>query len=261
MKEQILKGPGFRSVKKTPILTIDKLKKYIEAKHALFKKYLKETLEPLVEEANGQPFAMLLHDGVTMTNKLKHYSIAIQFIDKEWASNHIVAILFGRITSSLASNVVPLIKSIVKEVTGFDHDLLLGSANQNLAAMAVARSLNLETEGYTMHQSDKIGKFATGDLTRSRNHVVINAFPEGQLLISKTRDQTKLVTLKLTNRNDYIQFQQDNPDVSIKMLTLDFNNTRVASCYKLMRSNLFVQEPFSHFLFQKGVPAFLDADK
>lgn len=109
----IPKGSGYLIVEKPPVLSVPLLKKYIEAEHDFFIHQLKETLIPSIEKASRRPFVMVLHDAVTLSNKVKYYSIAIQFVDSQWAWNHVVAISFGNSLSATTSNVVQQIKDVI----------------------------------------------------------------------------------------------------------------------------------------------------
>ena len=119
LKSMVPEEPGYMKVKRKPILTKNDIKKYIDAEMELFHKFLNEMLQPLVEESFGNPFVQILHDAVTLSNKFKYYSIAIQFVDSEWECNHVVAISFGQIVSSSAATVTPKIKEKIKSTTGF----------------------------------------------------------------------------------------------------------------------------------------------
>lgn len=83
---------------------------------------------------------------------------------------------------------MPKIKKTVKIATGYAQELTTAMSNQDLAASGVAKALYLEVEACVMHQSDKTGTAYVGNPTRSRNLVVANPFPEGQLLTAKCRD-------------------------------------------------------------------------
>ena len=80
LKSMVLQEPGYMKVKWKPILTVEKLKQYVDAEYELFHIFLHEMLEPLVKELFGQPFAQILHDAVTLSNKYKYYSVALQFV-------------------------------------------------------------------------------------------------------------------------------------------------------------------------------------
>lgn len=73
----ISKGPGYLIVNKALILSIPLLKKYIEAEYDFFIHQLKEILKPSIEKACGRPFIIVLHNAVTLLNKVKYYSIVI----------------------------------------------------------------------------------------------------------------------------------------------------------------------------------------
>lgn len=120
--------------------------------------------------------------------------------------NHVVAISFRKILSAITRNIVKQIKDLIKDITGLDENLLLATAMQDLVALLVATDLSLEEDKFTMHQGDKIEKFAVGYLVRSIRGIIINIFHLRQALIRKIRDQTNFLSSKLSNPNTYHKF-------------------------------------------------------
>ena len=96
LEAMISKLPGYATIKNTPILTINHLKKNIRVEMEIFKQYLHTELIPLLQKSRGRPFAMIVHDAVTLPNKTKYYSIGIQFTDQSFDCNHVVALSFGK---------------------------------------------------------------------------------------------------------------------------------------------------------------------
>jgi len=260
LKSMIPVGPGYMMIKKAPVLTIAKLKQYINAEYALFIENLRELLIPLVKQSAGRPFATLLHDAVMLANKMKFLSIALQVIDDEWQMNHVIALSFGRIISNSASHLVAKIKKVLYDLTNYTVDQIIATSMQDIAALKVAKDLEVDMGRCLMHEGDKIGKSCVGELLRSRNHVIVNPFPQGLALLKKYRDQTKFLSSSYSNRVKYDNFKLANPDAVSKMLVLDTNETRVTSIYELIKSNLYVKMPMSKFFLEDDIPPFLSAD-
>ena len=118
-------GPGFVLIKKPPVLNAKKLREYCDAELALFKQNLHEILKPMVGNSCGRPFAMIMHDVVTLSNKAKFNSIGIQFIDPHWDSNHVVALGFGKIMTSATASLAEQLKEIVQEITRFPFEKVI----------------------------------------------------------------------------------------------------------------------------------------
>ena len=78
--------------KNTPILGLKSLIYYITGEWNCFLKFLKAALEAGLEKALGNAFVQYLHDGATLANHIKYQGVALQFVDPEWACNHVVAI-------------------------------------------------------------------------------------------------------------------------------------------------------------------------
>ena len=87
--------------------------------------------------------------------------------------------------------IADLARDVIEETTGVGFHTLTGSSVQDCAALSVAEELDLEPEKCTMHQGDKIGKSAIGELVRSKNKVIVNHFPHGLNLFKKLCDQTR----------------------------------------------------------------------
>ena len=249
--------PGFKQVKNPPILTIEHLKRYIDAEFDLFKEDLIAELKPLVQESRGRPFSMIIHDAVTLSNKSKYYSIGLQFTDRSFDCNHVIALSFGKVTTTTASSLAPHIQQIVHDMTGMNLSAIVASSIQDCAALNVATELDLYQDKCTMHQGDKIGKSAIGELLRTKNREQVNPFPAGMDLVSKLREQAKVLTSKISNRSLYAAFLKANPDLPERILKLDLNGTRVSSVYELMKSSLFLRKALDRFFVENDINSFL----
>ena len=60
---------------------------------------------------------------------------------------------------------------------------MANAAIQDGAALGVARALGVEDNVCLMHDNDKVGSSAVGNLVRTKNKREINPFPEGQALL------------------------------------------------------------------------------
>ena len=199
----ICNEPGYKQVTHAPILTIQHLKKYTDAEFDLLKKDIRVELEPLVKESPGRPFCMIIHDAVTLSNKAKYYSIGLQFTDKSFDCNHVTALSLGKVTTTTASSLAPHIQQIVHNMTSMELDVIVASSIQYCAALNVATELDLDPDKCAMHQGDKIGKSAIGELLRTRNRVQLNPFPAGVDLVSNLREQAKV--LEFSMKSDWLQ--------------------------------------------------------
>ena len=105
--------PKNESKLKAPILDVIHLKEYINAEWVAFKKNLRKTINPHLEEAKGNLFCQFIHDGVTL-NKSKYQAYAMQFTDSKFRCNHVIAMSFRRIKSSTAQVVSELANAVTK---------------------------------------------------------------------------------------------------------------------------------------------------
>ena len=235
-------SPGWTIVNKVPILNSRQLMLYIDAEWDLFEINLRSQLKPLVEQSKGNPFAMLIHDAVTLANKSKYYSIGIQFIDNCFECNHVVALSFRKVSTTCGEYIADLAREVVEETTVVEFNMLTGSSVQDCAALSVAEELDLEPEKCTMHQGDKIGKSAIGELLRSKNKAIVNPFPPGLNLFKKLRDQARQFSTAHTNRVIYDKFLEENPHLPGSSIQVDLNDTRMSSVYGLIRSLLRIKK-------------------
>ena len=75
---------------------------------------------------------------------------------------------------------------------GMELDSIVGAAVQDRAALSVAEYIGLDkAEACDMHDSDKIGRSAIGELVRSTNKIPVNPFPEGVRLMAKFQGMAK----------------------------------------------------------------------
>ena len=89
-----------------------------------------------------------------------------------------------------------------------------------------------------MHDADKVGQSAIGELTRSKDHIVVNPFPEGLELLKKLRDQAKWFESSSKHRNDYADMLTANPHLPTTKIQRDLNGTRMSAVYNLIQSSL-----------------------
>ena len=231
---------------------------YVEAEWDLFKINLMSQLKPLVEESKGNPFAMLIHDAVTLANKSKYYSIGIQFIDNCFECNHVVALSFGKVSTTGSEYIADLAREVIEETTGVGFHTSTGSSVQDCAALSVAEELDLEPEKCTMHQGDKTGKSAIGELVRSKNKVTVNHFPHGLNLLKKLRDQAHHFSVVHTNRVKYDKFLEENPNLPGSSIQVDLNDTRMSSVHGLIRSSLRIKRTLTRYFATYDIPVYLN---
>ena len=170
---------------KNIVLSIPMLKLVIAAEWECFVHVLKNLIRKKSLEAQGNTFCQFIHDGCTLGNKSKYQAFGIQFVDSRYYNNHVVALTFERVLTSNAQSVADLAKLVVKDITGFDFGNLCGCSVQDSAAKSVARHLELEEETCDMHDSDKIGRSAIGELLRKDGRGgVVNPFDAGKFFCS-----------------------------------------------------------------------------
>jgi len=177
--------PPQEKAPKYPVMTIPKLKIMIKGEYDCFCKLLWNAVTTKFKEGKGNPFLQFINDSCTLANKSKYQAFGLQFTDSSFQCNHVVAIAFKRALSSTSESVATMAREVVQEITGFDFNEVCGASVQDAAARSVARLLNLEEETCNMHDSNKIGRSAIGELLRKDGSGgYINPFEPGELIVA-----------------------------------------------------------------------------
>ena len=203
--------------------------------------FLKQTftryvIREKVAQAHQSPFAQGIHDGGTLENKSKYQAFGLQFVDQFWRRNHVICIGFVPSQENTSEAVSELFNRTVRDRTLQTFSSIVASVIQDRAAKAVASELDLESEVCGMHDGDKLGRSAVGNLVRSKNHHKVNPFNEGEQLMALAH---KIGThFSYSDRFDNLRkigqaIQIPVADVCIQ---LDLNTTRIASQHGLLES-------------------------
>ena len=108
----------------------------------------------------------------------------------------------------------------------------------DVAACGVAARLDMpETEPCGMHQGDKVGAAAIGQLVRSKQKKAINAFPEGVQLMQRCRNIAKHFSYGSKRIGDLKDLCKVTEEAGIKPC-VDLNKTRIAAPHRLLYSLL-----------------------
>ena len=123
---------------------------------------------------------------------------------------------------------------------------ICGILVQDRAALKVAEYLNFdEAEGCDMHDGDKIGRSAIGELVRSKNKQIINPFPEGVKLIEKFQGIGKTFISTHANRIAYENILDKNPQLPRTVVKRDLNKTRISARQNLLYSALLIKKDYA----------------
>jgi len=152
---------------KAPVLTGLMLKRFIEVEYEVMKDNIKELFASIVKDSKGNCFMQLFHDGVTLDNQMKCQAIAGQVVHPKWEANIVLALGFRKVGNSTGEIVSAAAEDVVQEMTGCSLSAVCGHGKQDRAALRVAGLLGFdETEACDMHDGDKVGRAALGDLVR-----------------------------------------------------------------------------------------------
>ena len=107
---------------------------------------------------------------------------------------------------------------------------------QDFADLAVARVLGFDAEGCQMHSGNKVGEWAVGSLTKSKNNVAVEPFPEGVALMADLHNAAKYYSYG--KRLDELHSCCDVVDAPKLKITIDHSKTRVSSKNRLLTPTL-----------------------
>ncbi|KAI9346567.1 hypothetical protein BDR26DRAFT_112210 [Obelidium mucronatum] len=178
----------------------------------------------------------MLHDGGTLANKHKFQAIGIQFLDPQWRKNHVVSIGFTASAVNTDSIVSEMLQAVFKERTGLEFQETVSSMMQDRCALGVSNQCDIEEEACLMHDGDKLGRSAVGALTRSRNKIVVNPFPEGVDLMSRAHKMGTFFSYSQQRRQHFQDVCATIGDIPVVGIQLDLSTTRVASSHQLLFS-------------------------
>ena len=242
LKEMIPEG-FLKEGEKAPILTIEMLKKYIYAEYALMCSEIRSLIAAKHKASRGNTYAQLLHDGATLKNGSKVQAIGMELLDLNYRANFVICLCCRESNKNKGKDVADLCKSVSIEICGMDLSQICGIAKQDRAALTVPGYLDMdEKESCDMHDGDKIGKSAIGDLTRSKGKIGVNPFPAGVKLSLKFQNVAKYFKSTLENRNNYKKIVDDDDNLPVCGIKRDLSGTRIQARYLLFLSSLRIKK-------------------
>jgi len=149
-----------------PLLSRLSLDRFIDEEYEVMKENIQELFAAVVKDSKLNRFMQLFHDGVTLDNQMKCQAVACQLVHPKWEQNVVLALGFCKVNDSVGETVTDLAQKVVLEMTGFPLSVVCGHGKQDRAALRVAALLGFEKEACDMHDGDKIGRAALGDLVR-----------------------------------------------------------------------------------------------
>ena len=136
--------PPSTQVEKPPLLNMFGALEYTTLEFELFKSCLNKELDSMVKESKGNAFCQIMHHSVTLGNKSKYQAFGIQFTNRKFHFNHVVALGFQKVRNSTTDTVSKLGIELVKDRTNFDLKHIVGCAVHDAATKTVARIWGME---------------------------------------------------------------------------------------------------------------------
>jgi hypothetical protein len=230
----------------TACLSVHQLVKWVRAEFEAFLIFLKEIIAECYEISMGNPFAQGLHDGGTLENKQKYQVYGLQFIPPDFDQNLVVMVGLLPSSNGTDAGVAELLIKTTEERTGKPMSAIVANLMQDRAAKGVSRELGLDEEVCGMHDTDKLGRSATGQLVRSKSKMPVNPFPDGVKLMKKANDMGTFFSYG--KRHDLLmdtgKVLRGIPNVRIQVA---LNGTRVASQHNLLYNEVRLNRALKMF--------------
>ena len=233
--------PSVKVTSKPPILDERILKRYVNAEYDRMILEVQSLIRAKIDNSRGNKFAQIIHDGCTLDNGFKVQSVGLQFVDPKFRTNHVLCLCCRVCPGNLGVDISKFIQDVSLEVLGQELAVICDSSVQDRAALSVSNHLGItEAEPCDMHDGDKIGRSAIGELTRSNKKVVINPFVEGKALMKRFQDLGKHFSSTEKNRLNYAAVLNQHPELPTATIQRDLNKTRIEARHKLLQSSLRV---------------------
>ena len=100
----------------------------------------------------------------------------MQFADKQFKHNNEIASSFRKPVSCKSDRIAELAEEICDEMFDLKFQDMFSSLVHDLAESAVAKELEADKVEFDMHQGDKVGASAFGELVRAANKVNLMFF-------------------------------------------------------------------------------------
>ena len=220
---------------------------WVRAEYDNFLHYLRFMVKKCLEHSEGNPFCQVQHDGTTLADHHKRLAVGVQFVDPISYQNHVVCLGLVPLKNNSGVTGAATLEGVVTRTMGYSSEVLIHSVISDLAAVSVAKEMDQEADECEMHQSDKIGKSAIGDLVRTRKKIPINPFPEGQSLKNKCHKMATYFSYS-TRHSELMNLQESTPGgFATIRIKVDLNETRVSAVYFLLLSEIRLNKPLQAY--------------
>lgn len=227
---------------------------YVEAEYAIFKTFARATINMLLASSEGNAPCQGLHDCATLKNHHKSLASGVEFIDPEMHENHTLCVSMVPISGGTDKLTAEKLDECFMEVFGKKYDEVCNSTISDKAAAGVASEFEQESDICGMHDTDKVGRSMCGDLTRSKNKVVVNPFPEGQALMAQIK--TAATYFSYSTRFDELAVVCDLVPGAVAKIRpkVDLNTTRVSARRRLVLSMIRLHKALDLYQVAHPVP-------
>ena len=154
------------------------------------------------------------------------------------ASHSSLALCGRACPSGTDKNVAELLQQVAKERLGYNLTEIGGIMVADRAAKGVAAAAGIEEEEVClMHDGDKLGASAVGELVRTKNKVAVNPFSEGKAVVQNATNTAKHFSYgssRIDKLHDFCKLTNEAP---IRPCVIK-NGTRVAALWRLVHSLL-----------------------
>ena len=164
---------GVQVPKNYPQLNRKGLKSWIAMEEKIHDCAVELAFELCHKFAEGNPFAQAMHDCATLKNKYKNIAVGAEFV---LGHNIAICLAMTPIADGTDQTGATKLREVLSQYTTLDYEEVFHSTVSDRAATGIARAFGHDQDGCGMHDGDKIGRSAIGDLVRTKDKVVSIVF-------------------------------------------------------------------------------------
>ena len=209
-------------------------------------------IDRILQHTHGNPFGQMIHDTVTLKSGAKFLACGFSCVDPWLEKHHLIALGFLPVSSSAGGSVATALEDLCVKITGHSYKAIAHSTMSDYAALNVAQQFGHDKEGCSMHNLDKIARYAVGDLQHRRKGSVVEPFVDGQALMSKA--QACVVSFSYHQRRSVLKAAGDlveggSPNIVPKT---NICTTRVAARHRMIESVLLLNRAIRNLIRSSG---------
>ena len=235
---------------------------FVLAEFMVLKRYAQFVFAQLYHRHGGNAFASLVHDDVTLNDKLKRTAAGSQFMFE--ATNFYLAFMFRPVAGGDGKSHARQLDEVYRDFFSMSRTTTVYSVMSDVAALNVAAEMKSGGGSCNMHVGDKVARIATGRLDRmnkaiegSRKKAAGDPFPACVELTAKNRKVAKHHSWYTRRNQLHPFFALSNTPVYYPRV--DISSTRMMSELDMLNRNVVSQSALRLMISTKSVQKSKDA--